>query len=187
MKGVLRVGLVAAGAVACGFLGGAALAQGGGQQPLTGAWSSTAPTNELPNPYNTIEGWAKLPAGREWGSTSAVDVDKDGKSIWVGERCGTRPGPNGGPSVATNSCWDAAAGKMSTFDPVLKFDATGKLVKSFGAGLMVFPHGIHVDKDGNIWMTDGQDNLPRRGRGAAADAPLSPAWCAGGCADAAEA
>ena len=45
---------------------------------------------------------------------------------------------------------------------------------SFGAGTMVFPHGVHVDKDGNIWMTDGQDNLPRRGRGAAADAPLPP-------------
>ena len=173
MNRVLRVGLMAAGAVACGVLSGGAFAQGGGQA-LTGAWSSTTPTNELPNPYNTIEGWAKLPAGREWGSTSAVDIDKDGKSIWVGERCGTRPGPNGGPAVSTNSCWDAAAGKMSEFDPVLKFDSTGKLVKSFGAGMMVFPHGIHVDKDGNIWMTDGNDNLPRRRPGAAADAPMPP-------------
>jgi sugar lactone lactonase YvrE len=169
------VGLIAAGAVACGVLSGGVSAQGGGQQPLTGAWSATAPTNELPNPYNTIEGWAKLPAGREWGSTSAVDVDKDGKSIWVGERCGTRPGPNGGPNVATNSCWDAAAGKMSDYDPVLKFDSTGKLVKSFGAGMMVFPHGIHVDKDGNIWMTDGNDNKPRAGRGGAAGAPMPAA------------
>ena len=95
-------------------------------------------------------------------STSAVDIDKDGRSIWVGERCGA------------NTCWDAAGQKMSDLDPVLKFDANGALVKSFGAGTMVFPHGVHVDKDGNIWMTDGQDNLPRRGRGAAADAPLPP-------------
>lgn len=173
MRGVLRVGLVAAGAVACGVLSGGVFAQGGQQQPLTGAWSSTAPTNDLPNPYNTVEGWAKLPAGREWGSTSAVDVDKDGKSIWVAERCGTRPGANGGPAQATNSCWDAAAGKMSDFDPVLKFDSTGKLVKSFGKGMMVFPHGIHVDKDGNIWITDGNDNKPRAGRGGAA--PTGPA------------
>jgi sugar lactone lactonase YvrE len=41
--------------------------------------------------------------------------------------------------------------------------------------MLVFPHGIHVDRDGNVWVTDGQDNLPRRGRGAAADAPLPPA------------
>ena len=47
------------------------------------------PTNNLPNPYRTIEGWAKLPEGRTWGSTSAVDIDNDGKSIWVAERCGT--------------------------------------------------------------------------------------------------
>src|SRR2546428_7485587 len=41
-----------------------------------------------PNPYQTIVGWAKLPDGRTWGSTSAVEIDKDGKSIWVAERCG---------------------------------------------------------------------------------------------------
>ena len=40
---------------------------------------------------------------------------------------------------------------------------------------MIFPHGIHVDKDGNIWMTDGQDNKPRRARGAPPDSPLPPA------------
>ena len=47
-----------------------------------------SPTNDAPNPYQSIEGWAKLPEGRTWGSTSAVEVDKDGKSIWVAERCG---------------------------------------------------------------------------------------------------
>jgi adenylate cyclase len=79
-----------------------------------------------------------LPEGRTWGSTSAVDIDRDGKSIWVAERCGG------------NSC------EGKTDPPILKFDASGKLVKSFGAGLLIFPHGICVDKDGNIWVTDGQ-------------------------------
>lgn len=116
-----------------------------------------APVNDRPNPYKTIEGWARMPEGRSWGSTSAVDIDKDGTSIWVAERCGT------------NSCLN------STLDPIMKFDATGKMVASFGAGMMVFPHGIHVDTDGNLWVTDGQDNRPRRGRGAAADAPLPAA------------
>ncbi len=122
--------------------------------------SSIAPTNTAPNPYTTVEGWAKMPTGRTWGSTSAVDIDRDGTSIWVAERCGA------------NTCWDQAAGKSSPLDVVLKFDASGTLVKSFGAGAMVFPHGIHVDSDGNIWVTDGQDNLPRRARGAAATDPL---------------
>lgn len=116
----------------------------------------------LPNPYKTIENWAKMPEGRSWGATSAVDVAPDGTTIWVAERCGA------------NICWDLAAGKPSPLDVVLKFDATGKLLKSFGAGMFIFPHGIHVDRQGNVWVTDGQDNLPRRARGAPADAPLPP-------------
>jgi sugar lactone lactonase YvrE len=38
----------------------------------------------------------------------------------------------------------------------------------------VFPHGLTVDPDGNIWVTDGQDNRPRRARGAPPDSPLPP-------------
>lgn len=97
-----------------------------------------APPNSQPNPFRTVENWFKLPAGRMWGSTSAVDIDRDGTSIWIAERCGA------------NSC----AGKMDP--PILKFDQSGTLVKSFGGGMFVFPHGIAVDKDGNIWVTDGQ-------------------------------
>jgi DNA-binding beta-propeller fold protein YncE len=106
-----------------------------------------SPVNDRPNPYQTIEGWAKMPDGRAWGSTSAVDIDKDGTSIWVAERCGQ------------NNCVG------STLDPILKFDKDGKLVKSFGAGLIQSPHGIAVDRDGNVWVTDCSCTL---GRGAAA-------------------
>jgi len=118
----------------------------------------TQPTNDAPNPFNTVKDNFKLPEGRTWGSTSAVDIDKDGKSIWVAERCGS------------NLCLDRATGKMSEWPSVLKFDSTGKLVKSFGAGLLIFPHGIHVDRDGNVWVTDGQDNAPVPARGAGAGA-----------------
>ena len=49
---------------------------------------AVTPTNSLPNPYRSVENWAQLPEGRTWGSTSAVDIDTDGTSVWVGERCG---------------------------------------------------------------------------------------------------
>ncbi len=35
-------------------------------------------------------------------------------------------------------------------------DAAGKLVKSFGEGMLGRPHGIHVDREGNVWVTDGE-------------------------------
>jgi sugar lactone lactonase YvrE len=50
----------------------------------------------------------------------------------------------------------------SNLDPVLKFDETGKLIKSFGAGLLLFPHGLSVDHEGNVWVTDG---LGKDGKG----------------------
>jgi sugar lactone lactonase YvrE len=127
------------------------------------AWQAP-PTNDATNPYQSIEGWAKLPEGRTWGSTSAVEVDKDGKSIWVAERCGA------------NSCLDRATGKMSDAPTILKFDPSGKLVKSFAAGMLIFPHGIHVDRDGNVWVTDGQDNgpVPQRGAGAQGGGRAAP-------------
>src|SRR5688500_3574023 len=94
------------------------------------AQPAPTPTNDAPNPYRTVEGWARLPAGRAWGATSAVDVDRDGRSIWVAERC------------AANTCVGSA------LPSVLRFDASGALVKAFGAGLLQSPHGIAVDRDG---------------------------------------
>jgi sugar lactone lactonase YvrE len=113
------------------------------------------PTNDLPNPYRTIEGWAKMPEGRTWGATSAVAIDPDGVSVWVAERCGA------------NSCLD------SDLDIILKFDADGNLVTSFAPGVAVFPHGFFVDHEGNIWLTDGRDNRPQAPIGE--PAPPAPA------------
>ena len=108
------------------------------------------PTNDAPNPYQTIEGWAKLPDGRAWGSTSAVAIAPDGRGVWVAERCGA------------NMC----AG--SPLPSVYLFDANGAVQKAFGAGLILSPHGIEVDRDGNVWVTDCACTL---GRNAAAPNP----------------
>jgi sugar lactone lactonase YvrE len=86
------------------------------------------------NPYRE-DGWAKFPDGRRLGQISAIDVDPAG-NIWAFDRCGA------------SSC----AG--SQVAPVVKFAPNGNYLTSFGAGLLVFPHGLHVDKDGNVWVTD---------------------------------
>jgi DNA-binding beta-propeller fold protein YncE len=102
------------------------------------AWGQAAVQlpSDLPDPYRPGERWGELPAGRTWGQVSTVEIDLDGRSVWVVERCGS------------NGC----AG--SSLAPVLKFDPTGKLVASFGAELTVFPHGLSVDRAGNVWLTD---------------------------------
>ena len=104
--------------------------------PAMGAYAQTTPVpNSQPNPYQSVVQWGQLPSGRVWGNTSAIDVDSQGH-VWAADKCGAL------------SC----AGR--TEDPIMEFDASGKLLKSFGSGLFVSPHGIHVDRDGNVWVTD---------------------------------
>jgi len=105
---------------------------------LTGILAAAAygqAPNSQPNPYRTIENWGQLPDGRKWGSTSAVAIDRDGH-IWIAERCGA------------NFCTD------SNVAPILEFDSSGKVLKSFGEGMFAQPHNIYLDPDGNVWVTD---------------------------------
>ena len=104
----------------------------------------------LPDPYRVDNNWAKMPPGRIWGSTTGVDIDKDGKSVWFAERC-----DSSGPGCADP--------KNKNMDPILKFDTNGKLVKSFGAGMFHYPHGMDVDANGNLWIADGIAN-PGQGK-----------------------
>ena len=106
----------------------------------TVTWSQKTkyPMNDHPNPYRTINGYFDLPGDRTWGATGAIDIAPDGESIWVAERCGT------------NSC----AG--SDIDPVVNFDQDGNVLTTFGGGLFVWPHGFHVDREGNVWVSDGR-------------------------------
>jgi len=95
-----------------------------------------ADPNSAPNPYSLDANWLKLPDGRKMGQVTGVDIDPDGKSVWVFERCGKRDCVN------------------STRDPIEKFDASGNLVVTFGQGLFNHPHGFYVDREGNVWATD---------------------------------
>jgi sugar lactone lactonase YvrE len=124
---------------------------------VVAAQADMAPTNGLPNPYQTIEGWAKMPTGRTFASSSSVEIDADGTSVWVAERCGTNQ----------RGCL-----VNSDVDPIMKFDAAGNMVTSFGKGIIVWPHGIDVDPDGNVWVVDGQDNRPQGRRGGPPPEPM---------------
>jgi DNA-binding beta-propeller fold protein YncE len=100
----------------------------------------------LPNPAPVLTtNWGELPEGREWGSTAGIDIDPIDGHIWAYERCGASSFGGGVPVNCDNN----------PVDPIFKFDRnTGEILANFGGGLMVTPHGIHVDADGNVWVTD---------------------------------
>jgi len=118
----------------CAFLPPVATAQTAGGRTDPTAQHNLALPN-IPNAYLTIYDIVTMPNGRKMGSTNAINVDSKG-NIWVFERCGA------------NSCAD------SKVDPILEFDPSGKLIRSFGAGKFVFPHAIEFDADGNLWIVD---------------------------------
>ena len=112
-----------------------------GANPITGEGLSN------PNPTR-IGSWATLPEGRQWGSTAGVDIDPTDGHIWGYERCAA--GSAGGPGINCDN---------NPVDPIFKFDRnTGEILANFGAGIFVTPHGIDVDEDGNVWVTDFAGN-----------------------------
>jgi DNA-binding beta-propeller fold protein YncE len=104
---------------------------------------------ELPNPYRLVEHWPTLPQnmnGGRWGEVIRVHVDTKG-NIWVFHRCFN--------VVPAGSA--TCVGRGPANPPILQFDPSGKLLKSFGVGLFAYPHGFTVDEDGNLWATDVND------------------------------
>jgi sugar lactone lactonase YvrE len=97
--------------------------------------------NSQPNPYHEVQNWPQLPAGRKLAAISAIGVGPDGH-IWVADRC----------TAGFGACTD------SDLNPIFEFDANGKMLKNFGAGLFVYPHGLWVDKEGFVWVTDARDS-----------------------------
>jgi len=112
------------------------------QRGGTSATDSVQPVNSGANPYRVVRDWAKLTREqRPWGGSNGVAIDPDGRSVWAVDRCspGTTPG---------------CLGTMA--NPVHRFDESGTEVRSFGGGMFVWPHGVHVDRDGNVWVADAR-------------------------------
>lgn len=102
------------------------------------AEAQPAPTVER---YEVVHGWPQLPPGEILGQATGVDVDSKG-NVWVFHRAGrawSEPfpiEPIGRPTV-----W--------VFD-----GQTGRLLTSWGASTFIMPHGLTIDHDDNVWLTD---------------------------------
>jgi DNA-binding beta-propeller fold protein YncE len=104
---------------------------------------------DLPNPYRLVASWPMLPKsmnGGHWGEVIRVSVDSRG-NVWVFHRCFNVVPP--GSATCIN--------RGDANPPILEFDPSGKLLKSFGVGLFAYPHGFTLDRDGNLWASDVND------------------------------
>jgi hypothetical protein len=79
-------------------------------------------------PYRLVPGWGTLPDGATWGEVPGMAID--------------------------------ASGKLYAFHrsevPIVELDRSGKILKMWGEKLFAWPHGIRIDRFGNLWITDGQ-------------------------------
>ena len=135
----VMLSIVSAGVICAALQTGAVHAQQQGGTPQN---MNVPPVNSGANPYRVIRDWATLDIeARPWGGSNGVAIDRDGKTVWATDRCsaGFIPGCLG-----------------SQGNPVHHFDEAGKEIRSFGGGMFVWPHGIHVDRDGNVWVTDSR-------------------------------
>ena len=90
------------------------------------------------------QGWAKMPGGRAMGSPGGVNIDADGEHLWAIIRCGDDGTPRGSQTYCDES----------DLDPIVRFDPQGNVVTEFGSRMFAWPHGLHVDREGNVWVTE---------------------------------
>lgn len=102
-------------------------------------YASPSPSGE---PYRLVPNWPKLPDGMMIGQVSGIGVDSHGvvfvfhraDRVWTGE--------------------DFGLDFIHSPTVFVLDDETGSLIESWGAGMFVIPHGLTIDHEDNLWLTD---------------------------------
>lgn len=114
---------------------------------LAACEAAPPPREEVP-PLAVETGWPTIPADAKFGEVSGVDVDAEG-NVWVLHRAGRK--------------WEEPFPAAPIAEPtVFKFAPDGTLIARWGAGLFIMPHGISIDPQGKLWITDvGREQVMR--------------------------
>ena len=101
--------------------------------------AAVPPREEVPK-LAVDASWPTIPADAKFGEVSAVDVDAAG-NVWVLHRAGRK--------------WEEPFPREPIAEPtVFKFSPEGRLIAQWGAGVFIMPHGISIDPEGKVWITD---------------------------------
>ena len=96
--------------------------------------------------WTLVEGWPRLSAGMHVGAGSGVAVDGEGH-VWLLHRAG-QPFTNATPIQHPT---------------VLRLHPdTGEVERAWGGGMFLSPHGLAIDREGMLWVTDVMANTVHR-------------------------
>ena len=103
--------------------------------------SMAPPVREQEPHAHIVAGWPSIPADAKFGQVSAVDVDAQ-ERVYVLHRAGRE--------------WKEPFATTPIAEPtVFVFDGpSGKLLAKWGAGQFIMPHGLSIDPEGKVWITD---------------------------------
>jgi sugar lactone lactonase YvrE len=99
-----------------------------GERPGRVLMSGHTPVDSDAGAYRLVPDWGPLPAGLQFGEVPGMTIDAAGRVFAF-----TRAEP-----------------------PVIELDPSGKVLKTWGEKMFVWPHGIRIDRDGFLWITDGR-------------------------------
>jgi N-acyl-D-amino-acid deacylase len=78
--------------------------------------------------YRVVPHWGTPAPPLAWGETPSISLDAAGRVFAF-----TRAEP-----------------------PVIELDPSGTILKTWGDKMFVWPHGLRIDRDGFVWITDGR-------------------------------
>jgi len=91
--------------------------------------------------YELIKGWLQFPKDFHMGQVAGVSVDKNQNIVFFQRTDRKWTGPFPDSLISSNTIF-------------IVDKETGKILNSWGANLFIMPHGLTVDNDNNIWVTD---------------------------------
>lgn len=90
--------------------------------------------------YRLVADWPRLSSDSTMGQPSGLGVDSQ-QNLIIFHRAGATSGSD--PSI------------LISRNTILKLDTkTGRVLNAWGSNLFCWPHGLNVDRDDNIWVTD---------------------------------
>ena len=100
------------------------------------------PINDLPNPYERVWPWGELPTG-------PIDPgDYEARASFIG----IVEGADGTIYALSRCMGNSCEGRPEA--PLMAFDPDGRLLRAWGERLMNSPHGLGIDREGNLWVAD---------------------------------